>query len=267
MPQMIQRVVGAIARPVARLMPEHGRSGRYLYAVVAATEARRDYGRIGLDAGVVYTIAEGPIAAVVSDVPDDASPPQGRLLAAHQRVLRGLLAEASPLPACLGQVASGSEAVREFLRKRGDALFEQLRRVAGKVEMGLCVWWDVPTIDRCSVASHLGVRDGLLHAGRQTSQAHEAEPGWTVAQALHEAREGRARRAIDVLRPACCEIRKNELRDEYEVMSLSCLVARGAEQEFERAVFAAARFFDSNFHFRYGGPWPAGHFAGGPLQA
>ncbi|MFH1572375.1 MAG: GvpL/GvpF family gas vesicle protein, partial [Acidobacteriota bacterium] len=72
-------------------------TGRYLYAIVASAEDR-SCGSIGIDGGLVYSISDGRVAAVVSDVPDQKIRPERRNLAAHQEVLKRLMQESSPLP-------------------------------------------------------------------------------------------------------------------------------------------------------------------------
>src|SRR5664279_377940 len=124
--------------PVAR-----GRN--YLYAVVEASEPR-SYTSIGIDGSDVYTITEGRVAAVVSGLPSPKIRPQRAHLAAHQAVLKCLMADTTPLPMAFGTIADSPEAIRRILVRNQRALQEQFRRVAGRVEMGLRVAWDVPNI-------------------------------------------------------------------------------------------------------------------------
>ena len=268
---MNPQVSSPVAEPVAGSRDDHvvGGSGRYLYAVVAATDAPQDCGRIGLEAAPVYAIVEGGVAAIVSDIPNDRIRPQRRHLAAHQQVLRGLMEATTPLPMSFGHIADGPEAIRNILQCNQSAFVEQLQRVEGKVEMGLRVSWDVPNIFEYFIATHprlRDLRDRLFRAGREPSPAEKIELGRTFDLALKEDRVAHTQKVRGVLQPVCCEVCEGDLRDEREVMNLACLVARDAEQEFERAVFVAAGFFDNRFSFDYNGPWPPYNFVSAEFQ-
>ena len=96
------------AVPVAR-----GRN--YLYAIVAGGEPR-SYPSAGIDGKDVYTITEGGVAAVVSGLAGPKIRPQRANLAAHQAVLKGLMADgATPLPMVFGTIAASPEAISKIL--------------------------------------------------------------------------------------------------------------------------------------------------------
>ena len=83
------------------------KSGRYLYAIVTAP-GERTYDFAGIDGAPVYCIANGQVAAVVSDVLNDKIRPERRHLAAQQTVLKGLLSQADAmLPMAFGIIADG----------------------------------------------------------------------------------------------------------------------------------------------------------------
>ncbi len=250
------------ARPAAT------QTGCYLYAVIDAT-ADTDFGPCGIDDGKVYTIANGKVAAVVSDLPDGKVRPERRRLAAHQGVLKRLMAEHTVLPVTFGLVAQGPDAVRRMLAAHGGMLGEQLMRLAGKVEMGLRVLWDVPNIFEFFVNTHADLRllrDQLFRGAREPSQEDKIALGRLFDRTLAEDRAALTERVLGVLRPHCFEIAESKLRDEREVMTLACLIGRDAQKEFEQAVFAAAKFFDNHYSFDFNGPWPPHSFVEVALQ-
>lgn len=238
------------------------KSGRYLYAVVAGSEDRT-YGAFGIKEGTVYAIFDGRVAAVVSDVPNDKIRPERRHLAAHHEVLKRLMAESTVLPMSFGIIADGSTAIRRILSLNRKAFLEQLQRVAGKVEMGLRVVWDVPNIFEYFVNTHPELRvarDRFLGTHREPTQEDKIEVGRMFDRILNEDREAHTERVEEILSPRCFEIKRNSPRNEREVMNLACLVGREAQEEFESAIFEAARLFDSNFSFDYNGPWAPHNF-------
>lgn len=235
---------------------------KYLYAIVTGNR-ERGYGSFGINGGPVYLISNGRVAAVVSDIPKEKIRPERRHLAIHQEVLRRLMEETTPLPMSFGIIADSSRAVRKILSANQEAFLEQLQRVAGKVEMGLRVTWDVPNIFEYFVNTHpelKAARDRFLGGHREPSQEEKIEVGRLFDRILHEDRDAYADKVEAVLSPHCFEIKRNKCRHEREVMNLACLLGNQAQAEFEAGVFEAAKLFDNNFAFDYNGPWAPHNF-------
>jgi hypothetical protein len=240
------------------------KGGRYLYAIVA-TSGERAYGFAGIDGTPVYAIANGRVAAVVNDVPNEKIRPERRHLAAQQSVLKGLLAAAEAmLPMAFGIIADGPRAIQKILTRNQEAFLEQLQRVAGMVEMGLRVTWDVPNIFEYFVNTHPELRlarDRFLGPYRNPSQEDKIELGRLFDRLLNEDRQAYTARVEEILSNYCREIKRNKCRNESEVMNLACLVERDAQGQFEQGVFEAAKLFDNNYTFDYNGPWAPHNFA------
>ena len=247
--------------------PTNG-SAKYMYAVVAGPQDRT-YGPIGIAGAEVHCISNGKTAAVVSDAPQGRLRPQRRHLAAHQGVLKRLMADATPLPMSFGIIADAPDAVRRSLSSNQSVLLEQLRRVSGKVEMGIRVSWDVPNIFEYVVNTHeelKAARDEFFRAGRQPSQDDKIELGRLFEKTLSEERSSYTETVVAVLQPRCSEIRENNPRNEREIMNLACLVRSDAQEGLEQGVFEAAALFDNNYAFDYNGPWPPYNFVEMSLQ-
>jgi cytidylate kinase len=234
----------------------------YLYAIVAGGESR-SYPSLGIEGNDVYTITEGRVAAVVSGLAGSKIRPQRANLAAHQAVLKCLMADTTPLPMAFGTIAASPQAIRGILVRNQHAFQEQIRRVAGKVEMGLRVAWDVPNIFEYFVNTHAELRlarDRLVGARHEFTQEEKIELGRMFDRLLHDDREDHTRRVQHALAPVCVELKANQCRNEHEVMNVACLVRRDAQEEFSDGVFAAAKLFDNNFTFDYSGPWAPHNF-------
>ncbi len=243
--------------------------GRYLYAIVPAT-GEQNFGFTGIDGAPVYTISNGRVAAVVSDVPDAKIRPERRHLAAQQAVLRGLLATADAmLPMAFGIIADGPKAIQKILSRNHEAFLKQLQVVAGMVEMGLRVSWDVPNIFEYFVNTHPDLhaaRDRFLGPYRNPSQEDKIELGRLFDRLLNEDREAYTEKVEEILAHYCKILKRNKCRHEGEVMSLACLVPRRTQDRFEAGVFDAAKLFDNNFTFDYNGPWAPHNFVELDLQ-
>ena len=152
---------------------------RYLFAIIYAADVR-PCTCPGMDEKEVSTITEGRLAAVVSGVSGSKIRPERRQLARHQEVLKQLLAHTTPLPMSFGILADDPEAIHKILRRNQRLFLEQLQHVAGKVEMGLRVNWDVPNIFEYFVNTNAelrSARDSLLGGNRQPTQEEKIELG------------------------------------------------------------------------------------------
>jgi len=234
----------------------------YLYAIAPDLEGR-SFGPIGLDGGMVYSITNGRVSAVVSDVPDKIRP-ERRQLAAHQEVLKRLMLEASAvLPVSFGVVADDPEAIRKILSHNKKSVLEQLRRVTGRVEMGVRVTWDVPNIFEYFVQTHPELRvarDRSFGGHHEPTQDDRIELGRLFDRLLTEDRESHTERVVEVLTTTCVEIKQNKPRNEREVINLACLVERDGQEQLEAAVFEAAKLFDNSYAFDFNGPWAPHNF-------
>ncbi len=243
--------------------PAAAQSGRYLYAIVTAP-GEPTYNFAGIDGAPVYTIANGQVAAVVSDVVNDRIRPERRHLAAQQAVLKGLMSRADAmLPMAFGIIADGPKAIQKILSRNHEAFLKQLHRVAGMVEMGLRVSWDVPNIFEFFVNTHKDLRtarDRFLGPYKNPSQEDKIELGRLFDHLLNEDREAFTEKVEEILSGYCREIKRNKCRNESEVMSLACLVGRNTQARFEEGVFEAAKLFDNNYTFDYNGPWAPHNF-------
>jgi Gas vesicle synthesis protein GvpL/GvpF len=235
---------------------------KYLYAIVLC-DGDRHYGKLGLEGREVYTIAEDSVAAVVSDIATPKVRPERRNLAAHQQVLKTLMANGTPLPMVFGIIADSPAAIRKILHRNRTTFQQQLERVAGKAEMTLRVTWDVPNIFEYFVNTNSelrAARDRLLGSNREPTQEDKIEIGRMFDRCLNETREEHAGKVERILAPACADLVANPCRSEFEVMNLACLVKRSEMDAFEARVFEAAKRFDNNFAFDYNGPWAPHNF-------
>jgi len=238
--------------------------GKYLYAIIAAADAgaiSRDLR--GIDEGKVFTVASGGVAAVVSGVQDKKMRPERRHLSAHHGVLRLLMETITPLPMAFGIIAGSTAAVKRVLGDRRQDFAANLKRVEGKVEMGLKVTWDVPNIFEYFVITHpelKALRDRFFGTHREPTQEQKIELGRTFDRLLNEDREAFTSQVSDVLSDYCSETKAGNCAKVNDVMNLACLVKRRELSRFEQGVFEAAEQFDNNFAFDFNGPWAPHNF-------
>ncbi|WP_295389008.1 GvpL/GvpF family gas vesicle protein [uncultured Thiodictyon sp.] len=242
--------------------------GRYIYAIIP-DQGRRSLGNIGLEDSEVYSMGDGRVAAVVSDLADGRIRPQRRNMAAHQEVLKQLLHDLTPLPAAFGLVADDDAAIARILKDNRAAFLDQLARVNDKIEMGLRVNWDVPNIFEYFVGGHpelRELRDDYFRDGANLTQDEMITLGRSFERLLEQDREAYTDQVEAVMRSCCREIKRNKCRTEKEIMNLACLVDRADVKRFEQAVLAAARPFDNNYAFDFNGPWAPHNFVEMDIQ-
>lgn len=237
-------------------------TGRYLYAFVKCS---RDitFGPLGIEGAMVYTVSDGHIAAIISDLPLSRIRPQRRHIAAHQLVLKQLMQQSTPLPMAFGIIASGIEEIRRILAINRNTLLEQLDHVAGRVEMGLRLGWDVPNIFEYFIAIHPELRvtrDRIFSRHHEPARDDKIELGRIFERILNKDRELHTGKVELILSSCCIEMKRNRPRKESEVMNLACLVPADRLEQFEAGIFQAAKLFDNNFSFDYSGPWAPHNF-------
>jgi len=238
------------------------KEGKYLYAI-APGDNDRNYGPVGINGSGVYTISDGQVAAVVSDIPNKNIRPERRNLAAHHAVLKRLLDETTVLPTSFGIIAADADSVLKILSRNQKAFLKQLKRLAGKVEMGLRITWDVPNIFEYFVLTHPHLRvarDRFIGGSREPTQEDKIELGRMFERILNDDREASTDKVEKILQTQFIEVKRNQTRTEREVVNLACLVDRGSLSQFETAVLEAAKLFDNNFAFEYNGPWAPHNF-------
>ena len=237
-------------------------SGKYLYAITTLGKDRT-YEVAGMDGCAVYSISKDRVAAVVSDCARPRIRPERANLAVHKEVLKRLILDSTILPMAFGIIADDLKAVRRMLSLNQRAFMEQLERVAGKVEMGLRVTWDVPNIFEYFVDTHpelRAARDRLRGNQREPLQEEKIELGQLFDRILNEDREAHYEKLEEVLAPCCAEINRSPPRNVNEAANLNCLVERSGQKQMEDAVFRAAGLFDNNYAFDLNGPWAPHNF-------
>jgi hypothetical protein len=235
-----------------------------VYAIIEDAP-RGEYGPFGIDGQALEFISGRGVTSVVSAIDAERIRPERRHLAAHREVLRRLIAqEEAVLPICFGTIAAGPPEVAAMLARNRSTLADQLRRVAGRVEMGLRVVWDVNNIfdHFISLKPELrAARDRVFGRHGQPTQDEQIELGRTFERLLAEERETHTRTVERALAVCCAEIKRHPPHDEREVMNLACLIRRDGQSAFEAAVFEAASHFDNSFAFDFSGPWAPHSFA------
>lgn len=231
-----------------------------LYGIAAAGRIQSVAAK-GLADEPVVILRESNLAAIVSPVRDERLRPERRFLMAFDRVLRDILDQTTFLPSAFGIVADSERQLRQMLRDQAPALTKQLKQLDGKVEMGVTITWDGPTLFRYFIDKSpqlRDMRDRLYAEGREPSTEDKIELGRMFERVRGEQRQHDSDLAADALRQY--QLAVLQPRTDEEVARLACLVPRDAIEAFRDAVHALADQFDDNYNVKCDGPWAPYNF-------
>ncbi|HVE84047.1 MAG TPA: GvpL/GvpF family gas vesicle protein [Myxococcales bacterium] len=249
-------------------------TGRYLYGLIHAGQDV-DFGCIGLEhdgkPGRVYTLREGSLGAVVSDLPARQKLlPLRKNLDPHHKVIREVMKTTTIVPMTFGHVVKNGDEIARTLRRNRDGIQAQLARVEGRVEMGLKVKWDVENIFEYFMDAYPDLkafRDQIFGRSSAPSQAEKIELGRMFEDQLNREREEQTQRAMDMFQPCCAEVKASPPKSEKMVMDLAFLVDRDALKPFEERIYQVAATFPAQYIFDYSGPWAPFNFVDLDLQS
>lgn len=123
----------------------------YVYAVIPAQPGADEAISASSASGRLWTIAEGPFAAVLGDGPNAESRGLSRedlvrQLLAHQKTIEQIMQAAPVLPVKFGTSVPDKASVRSFLERGRPAFQAAFDRLAGCVQMEILVKWDVDAV-------------------------------------------------------------------------------------------------------------------------
>ncbi|NEB77976.1 GvpL/GvpF family gas vesicle protein [Streptomyces sp. SID14478] len=139
----------------------------YIYGIASADHPSLPDGMdaIGEPPRPVRIVKEGPLAAIVSEAPDDLRPKRRDLLA-HQNVLAEAGGGGPVLPMRFGSLAPDDKAVADVLAERADHYQERLTALEGKVEYNVKAQHDEQAVLHRVMSENPEVRS-ITEANRQ----------------------------------------------------------------------------------------------------
>ena len=237
-------------------------NGKYIYGFMR-NGAKPTFTIPGIDGKPIFTISDNGVAAVVSDGPDGKLRPERKHLSAHHGVIKEIMKTLTILPVSFGVMADNEASIKKILKLNHASFVSQLKKLEGKVEMGLKINWDVENIFEFMVRKHRTLelfRDNIFLKPTGATQEEKLELGRMFETILNEDREKHTATVQDILKDYCCEIKVNKPKDEKTIMKLACLVEKTKMEQFEKGVFEAAKEFDDNYAFDFNGPWAPHNF-------
>lgn len=145
----------------------------YVYGIVARSHPAlpEDLTGVGDPPRPVRLLAEGELAAVVSDAPEDLRPKRRELLA-HQNVLAEAGAGGCVLPMRFGSVAQDDRSVTDVLAERSGHYAERLAALEGKAEYNVKAAHIEEAVLRLVLSENADLRE-FAEAQRQSGGSYE----------------------------------------------------------------------------------------------
>lgn len=239
--------------------------GFYFYGVVApGTDLA---GLRGLDDVEIEAVEHGGLAAVVSRLPLERPPGRSAELVAHARVVDGLAATTTVVPARFGLVLPHDlSEVTQVLDDSAEHLRGLLRGLEGRVQANLRATYDAEQV----LAELVQQDPQVAELRRRTRQLEPGTPhpelvqlGEAVARGLNRKRLDDAQDVLDVTLPYAEE---HVLRPggEYDVVDVALLVLRDRLPALEAALETLAEAAHERLRLRLVGPVAPYDFVGGP---
>ena len=225
----------------------------YLYAITDRPE-RPIPAEPGLEGAPLINLVCRDIAAVASHLTMVKVPPAEANLWRHEAVVEALMVDRTVLPARFGTVLTDEAAIQGTLAVHYAEFEADLKRVCGRVELGLRVLWD-DNDNQPLDANHKkrlnGQRPAISGRAYLLSRLEEERQ----AQAQRQRAKALAKKLHTLLTQLATQSTWQVLVTPRLLLTAAYLVERERVTSFQRKVEALSTIFPE-LHFLCTGPWP-----------
>ncbi len=227
---------------------------KYVYGIVEE-RLPKDFGFQGLEDARVYAIPYRDVAAVVSDVRLEEIDPTRSNVRAHTVVQEALLKGYTLLPMSFGTVASSEDGLRRLLEKNYEAVVGELKKLAGKVEGDLKIFWDENAVknENQELFSKLKAKIGSASSPVQAQQL-AIEAGMLIERIVQEWKSKYGQKIYDILRGFAVDARMNNPAGVKNLLNASFLLESTRQGEFVEQVRKLDTEHKGRLNFKYVGP-------------
>lgn len=243
--------------------------GKYLYGIIEEPQPKR-FNFSGIGGAEVYTLNHQKIAAVISDIELQEIDPTQKNVHAHTTVQDELFKEYTLLPMGFGMIASSKDEAQRLLEKNHDSFIRELKRLAGKIEIALKVFWD-----REAMISEIEGENqeftNLKMKINATSSPVEAqnllvEAGKLIERIAVDWKHKYTRAIYVALEELSVDARLNDPVGIKTILNGSFLMDKSREKEFQEKVYKLDSKYQGKVNFKYVGPLPPYSFVNLKLE-
>ncbi len=239
---------------------------KYLYGIIEEPQFKTFEFR-GLEGAAVYTINSHDLAAVVSDIQLSEIDPTRKNVLAHTLVQEGILKKYSFIPMGFGIVAASESGVHSLLEKNYTGLVSELKRLAGKIEVEIKIFWD----DKALASENQQLITKVQTRVKAASSAIEAErllteAGMQVEKIVLGWKAKYADLIYSSLKKLAVDSRLNNCSGIKMLLNASFLIDRNTENEFIEQVRVLDAKYKGDINCKYIGPLSPYNFVGLKLE-
>ena len=243
--------------------------GQYIYGIIKNISTP-DFSTIrGIDNQEIRLVPFQDIAALISDTPlinFDRLKKEELLqnVAIHQKVNEAVIKDQNVVPMAFGTIADGEEEVKRILAKVYLQFKTALRKISGKTEFAVQVFWDEKAI-----LEELAETDPQIQKLKKTmesssklfSTAAKIKLGKLVFQAVESQKEEYLKTIQDFLKECSLESSPGKLVDQNMIMNTSFLIEKDQEKTLDERMNTLGKKYEGKLRFKYVGPMPAYSFS------
>jgi hypothetical protein len=237
--------------------------GKYIYGIIEEPQPKT-FDFSGIEDTEVYVINYQELAAVVSNTEPRQMDPTRKNVLAHTVVQDRLLKEYDLLPMGFGMIANSADEVRQLLGKNYQGVVSELKRLAGKIEAELKVFWDQDAmIKELQGKSEAFTRlKAKINAASSPTEAQTLllEAGMQVERTALNWKTKYAWRVYDILGKLAFDARLNNPLGVKNILNASFLIDKSREREFQEEVYKLDSEYQGKVNFKYVGPLPPYNF-------
>lgn len=127
------------------------KEGKYIYGIIKSTDAKKfDYPGFGggIEGNEVYPLTYKAITAIVSDAPAKYYEPDEEHAMPHRKVVDDIIKTCTILPAAFGSMLKSVGDIKNIMRRQYGIWNDLLKKMDGKREYDVKVFWDREAIQK-----------------------------------------------------------------------------------------------------------------------
>lgn len=231
--------------------------GKLFYAVIL-TDRECNFGSVGLDNKKVHSINYKDVGALVSDYPRvDSIKLLRKNLAPYHQVVKKASEHFTTIPAKFGQIARDAGEVDIALRKNYQTIQKELARLAGKVEIGLKITWNVEDVFEYFISRDeklKNLRNQLMNGNKPPNQSDLIDFGRYFHERMNQVREQITETTLSALPSG--EAKIDDIHDDKMITNVTLLIRKDLRNQFEYTVEELGKSMGSEYSLKLDGPWP-----------
>ncbi len=239
------------------------REGKYIYSIIRGNE-NRSFGPVGINNREVSFVHYRDIAAVVSDTPvinfDRLDKEElTKHVVVHQKVNEVVMKEYDVCPMTFGIIAPSVNEVLRILEKAYLQFKTALKKVAGKTEFAVQVWWNQKKLLEELVKTNPEIqklRKEMSLKGNILGIPMKLKLGKLIYEKAENQRKAYLKDIEEELNGISYDSTSNKLIDEEMLVNFSFLIEKLREPELDNKMQGLGKKYDGKLRLKYIGPMP-----------